>query len=505
MTATALEIRPLRLSEIHPSKTNPRQNVKGAGFDDLVASIKAHGILEPILVRKSQGLGKSQPFEVVFGHRRFAAAQAAELETVPSIIRELDDTQALEIQIVENLARSDFHPLEEADAYHRLSRQPGYDVQKVAARVGRSAKYIYDRMKLLSLAKDVQALFLADRITAGHAILLARLSVKDQARATHEDVLFERESLLFDPNDSSAARGAHKALKAISVRELEAWIDEHVRFEQRDADPMLFPETNQRLSQAAVDAEKIYPITHSSHVPTDASGPGGQRTWGPGQWKRADGAHGSKTCEHSAMGFIVVGFDRGNSFRVCVAKDKCLVHWKAEAKRAAEKAAHGTKSAATSGKKSGAAVESSAEQVKRANAEYAAKQKVENAETQRWNKARPQIIAAIAAAVKESPATPGGKLAQALIRGVTHYSTTDTVAAKHVPMGKTEADLVRHAAFIALMGELSEWNARKEFPAIAKALGVDVAAIVDKAAPVQTTAKAEPAKKVAAKPRGKKK
>lgn len=505
MTATALEIRPLRLSEIHPSKTNPRQNVKGAGFDDLVASVKAHGILEPILVRKSQGIANAangQPFEVVFGHRRFAAAQAAGLETVPSIIRELDDTQALEIQIVENLARADFHPLEEADAYHRLSRQPGYDVAKVAARVGRSAKYIYDRMKLLSLAKDVQALFLADRITAGHAILLARLSPKDQARATKDDVLFEHESLLFDPNDSSAARGAHKALKAISVRELEAWIDEHVRFEQRDADPMLFPETNQRLSQAAVDAEKIFPITHSHHVPSDARGGLDQRTWGPNAWKRADGAHGSKTCDHSAMGFIVVGFDRGNSFRVCVAKEKCKVHWPAEFKRASEKAAKSPKGAAPS---KGKLKETDQERYKRENAEQAERAKEARAVSARWDKARPQILAAVAEAVKGSSAVPGSKLAAILVRGVTHYSSEDKAAMKHVPLGKTEADLVRHAAFITLIADLADWRAPKDFPAIAKSIGVDVGKILDEVAPVQTTAKAETPKKPAAKLRGKKK
>lgn len=131
----------------------------------------------------------------------------------------MTDQQFLEIITIENLQREDVHPLEEASGYQSLLQLKDYDVQKIADRVGRSVKYVYDRVKLLQLTKEAQKLFFDDRITAGHAILLARLSGADQKRVMEES-LWEDEKLPFHPEDDRGGR-IDDAQKPISVRELQ--------------------------------------------------------------------------------------------------------------------------------------------------------------------------------------------------------------------------------------------------------------------------------------------
>lgn len=238
-----------------------------------------------------------------------------------------------------------------------------YDVARIAEKIGRSIKYVYDRVKLLQLTKEAQQLFLEDRITAGHAILLARLKPADQKRAIdpdtneHRPALFQKEHTLFDPGEQAEepfklkGKDPWKGLKARSVRELQGWIDEHVRFDAKEPDPILFPETKAELE----GAKKIVPITLANYIPEEARE---GRTWGPRSWKRADGQpysdswgrkQKSKTCEYSVTGFVAVGPGRGDAFPVCVNKDKCAIHWpdqvRAKKRRSAAVAGKPTKTA----------------------------------------------------------------------------------------------------------------------------------------------------------------
>lgn len=309
----------LSVNSITPSKTNPRGKLDKAALEEMTESVRRQGVLSPVLVRHVGGSRAGLEFELVAGHRRLAAAKAAGLETIPATIRTLTDTEALELQLLENLQRSDLTPLEEAEGYQRLSKSPGYDVARVAEKVGRSAKYVYDRMRLLALGKDARALLAVGTITAGHAILLARLKPADQARALKEGALLEHEEYLFDVTDGEEKR----RLKAVSVRELSGWIDKNVRMEPDDVDPMLFPEAALRIGAVP----KVVAITHLHYVPDDARE---GKTYFPQSWKRADGLEKSKACEHSTLGFIAVGPHRGEAFEVCVAKDKCTTHWGSE-------------------------------------------------------------------------------------------------------------------------------------------------------------------------------
>lgn len=328
------------LSEIQLSKTNPRRRRDEKADAELVESVRRHGVLQPVLVRPIEANG-APPWELVAGSRRFAAAKAAGLADIPAVSKDLTDVEALEVQVIENLQRADVHPLEEAEGYHQLSRHPGYDVATVAERVGRSVKYVYDRLKLLGLTKEAKQLFLDDRISAGHAILLARLKPADQARAIGpEGRLFETEDTLFDPLDGRPER----SFKSCSVRELQAWIDEHVRFDAKAPDPMLFPQTVEEVAKA----QKVVPITFS-HFIAPAARDG--RTFGPRAWKRADGHFKSKLCDLSITGVVMVGPRRGEAFPVCVAKEKCTVHWGAEIKkRKASAAARAKEAGRPSGK-----------------------------------------------------------------------------------------------------------------------------------------------------------
>ena len=468
------DFRSIPLDQISRSPLNPRRAITGDQLEELADSIREKGIVQPVLVRGAVPVDGEERYELVCGHRRLAAAQLVGLESIPAILRELDDQSVLEIQVIENLHRADLHPLEEAESYRRLLLVKGYDVARVAEKIGRSIKYVYDRVKLLELTKEAKALFLADKISAGHAILLARLSAKDQARALDPEEpkgLFEAERWLWNPDaeeeqDEDVAPAT--PLKTRSVREFQAWIDEHVRSDAKAMDPMLFPETVATLEQA----KKIIPITHAHYIPPEARE---GRTFGPRSWKRADGLKNSKTCERAVTGFVAVGPGRGDAFAVCIAKEKCDVHWGAELQRKERRA----KAQGSSGAPESA---SDADRQRKEQAEREAARK------QRWDKARPAILKSLAEEVAKLPAGTSGELARTVSKRV--YGYMNHIERRLLPPGKTAEDLVRHLAFSILVDEAHGYDWSEHFPRRLKAFGMDVSKILNEVAPVQTSAKA---------------
>lgn len=483
MTTKTAEI-PLEmvsLDQLKPSKTNPRKRFDEHALNELAESIKKQGIVQPILVR-ANGSG----YEIVAGERRFRAAKIAGLVDVPVIVRELKDQDVLEIQVIENLQRMDLHPLEEAEGYRQLMRLPKphcYDAAKIAEHVGRSVKYVYDRIKLLDLIEPLQKDFRDDKITAGHAILLARLSSADQklAAAKNTGGLWQHEHASFDFGDG---HGKGTGYKLCSVRELQDWINDHCRFvAQRDADPMLFPETA-ALIKSLDPKKKSDKIVSLATGYVQDSARNGEKHISPASWKRADGKHGTKTCDLSVVGVIIAGEERAQAFRVCIAKDKCKVHWadriKARAKR------NGMEGVKTDGM--------SQAQIQRKEKEAReAEVKRQEEVALRWKLALPKILEQLAAAVKKAPTGSTsclGEIVQDLI--VEHcYTGNRKKALELIPLGETADDLVRHIAFWSLvdMGE-HHWE-REAFIKHAKFFGVDAMKIVDQVAPVQTSAKAE--------------
>lgn len=175
----ARDISSAPVSAIAPSPTNPRKNFPKNEQAELVDSVKRHGILQPILVRPWQSHYKRPwaniRYEIVAGERRWRAAKAVGLLTIPILLRALDDGEVLEMQIIENLHRRDLHPLEEADGYRQMMTNHRYTADTLATKIGKSKAYIYGRLKLADLGEDARQAFLAGQLAASVALLVARI------------------------------------------------------------------------------------------------------------------------------------------------------------------------------------------------------------------------------------------------------------------------------------------------------------------------------------------
>ncbi len=163
----------LSLSEIVPNKYQPRKNFDEEMLKDLCNSIKERGVIQPIIVRKSNF--ENSKYEIVAGERRWLAARKAGLHDIPVVVTEADDLKSLEFAIVENVQRHDLNPLEEAQGYKRLIDEFSYDQEKVSKFIGKSRSYITNALRLLNLPKDVLQLVEEKKISAGHAKILVGL------------------------------------------------------------------------------------------------------------------------------------------------------------------------------------------------------------------------------------------------------------------------------------------------------------------------------------------
>ena len=164
----------LSISELVPNKYQPRKIFDENNLDELTNSIKERGMIQPIIVRKSND--DISKFEIIAGERRWLAAQRAGLHNVPVVITEADDLKSLEFAIVENVQRHDLNPLEEAQGYKRLIDEFSYDQEKVSKFIGKSRSHITNSLRLLTLPQDVIKLIETQKITAGHAKILVGLS-----------------------------------------------------------------------------------------------------------------------------------------------------------------------------------------------------------------------------------------------------------------------------------------------------------------------------------------
>ncbi len=155
------------IGHLHPNPRQPRRSFDEAAARELADSVKAQGVLQPILVRRHPELASE--FEIVAGERRWRAAQLAQLHEVPVVIRDLSDAQSLELALVENVQRQDLGPLEEAQAYQRLIGEFGNSQDDVARAVGKSRSHVANTLRLLTLPDPVKDMLADQRISAGHA------------------------------------------------------------------------------------------------------------------------------------------------------------------------------------------------------------------------------------------------------------------------------------------------------------------------------------------------
>lgn len=170
----AKRVRDVPLDNVVPSPLQPRTVFVESPLDDLVESIRQHGIIQPLIVRPVNG-----KLELIAGERRWRASRKLGLATVPVIEREASDRDVLEMALIENLQREDLNPMEEAKGYVRLAKEFSLKQDEIAGRVGKSRASVANAMRLLDLHADVQILVAKGQLTVGHA--KAILSIKDQA------------------------------------------------------------------------------------------------------------------------------------------------------------------------------------------------------------------------------------------------------------------------------------------------------------------------------------
>ena len=160
----------ISISSIVPNKNQPRKLFEKEGLDELTNSIKERGIIQPLIVRKSDD--KDDKFELIAGERRLQAAQSAGLHDVPVVVIEADNLKSLELAIIENVQRRDLNPIEEAEGYKRLIDEFSYDQEKVAKFIGKSRAHVSNCLRLLSLPQKIIEHISNEKISQGHAKIL---------------------------------------------------------------------------------------------------------------------------------------------------------------------------------------------------------------------------------------------------------------------------------------------------------------------------------------------
>lgn len=185
----------LKISDIEPNRAQPRKEFNDAALAELADSIRQHGVLQPLLVRPLFGGG----YQIVAGERRWRAARMAGVTEVPALVREMTDSEVMQLALIENLQREDLSPLEEAQGYQSLIETYGFTQEEVANTVGKSRPTVTNALRLLNLPKEILDLVSSGKISAGHA-----------------------RTLLSFPNTESMIRAAKLAVEqGVSVRELE--------------------------------------------------------------------------------------------------------------------------------------------------------------------------------------------------------------------------------------------------------------------------------------------
>jgi ParB family chromosome partitioning protein len=331
------------IDQLIESKLNTRHTYNEKKMAELTESVRKYGVITPLLVRPIGGAGQH---EIAAGHRRYRAAKNAGVNMLPVQVREMSDAEFLEILMIENLQREDVHELDEANGYKELMKTAGYDVATLASKVDKSEGYIYARLKLCDLLPEIQAKFYAGELTAGHAILLARLPVHEQIKTVKEGLFRE----FYD-------RNSEKHIKELAgVRALGAWIQSNIHrelakacFSPKDADlvpaagacetcpkrsgsnPQLFPElgkndvcTDQKCFDKKIDAFITQKVDSGEMVGlTTEFGKSEYANW----YNVPDaGGAGAKKCENAIVGICVEGYEKGKTRKVCVTKS-CKVHY----------------------------------------------------------------------------------------------------------------------------------------------------------------------------------
>lgn len=215
-------LRTLAIERIRPNRGQPRKHFDPESLEELASSIKARGVLQPILVRR-----RGDEYELVAGERRWRAATQAGLQEIPAVVKELTDSDALQVAIIENVQRQDLDPLEEAEAYLQLIRQYDMTQDAVAEAVGKSRSAVSNSLRLLKLPESVLAMLAEGKLTAGHARALMTLH-SDDAISRMAAKIVERKMSVRDA-ERTARLQARKPKTGVSQTPAEHDVEERLR------------------------------------------------------------------------------------------------------------------------------------------------------------------------------------------------------------------------------------------------------------------------------------
>lgn len=229
------KVHQINLANIVPSTLQPRKDFARDALQELVDSIRQHGIIQPLIVRQ---IGAR--FELIAGERRWRAAQEAGLTHVPVIIRSAGDMEVLELSLIENLQRADLNPIEEAQGYARLASEFGMRQEDIALKVGRSRAAVANAMRLLDLHPQVQIWLAQDLLSVGHAKVLLALKAPEEQLLAAETVLrrnatvrsterlVARQLGIGRSRRKSRRAGAEQAATSAAIEELQNRLQEHL-------------------------------------------------------------------------------------------------------------------------------------------------------------------------------------------------------------------------------------------------------------------------------------
>ena len=217
----------LLIDEVFPNRLQPRKKFDDEKFNELERSIREHGVLQPVIVQKSDN-----GYELIVGERRWRASKKAGLKKIPAVIREVTDLESLELALIENLNRQDLNPIEEADGYERLAKDFGLTQENIAKRMGKSRESVANIMRLLKLPRQIQEDMISGRLTMGHGrallglksaqeILFLRKKIVDQSLNVRETEV--QVNLL--KYKSEAPKKSEKAYKDIFISSLQVELE----------------------------------------------------------------------------------------------------------------------------------------------------------------------------------------------------------------------------------------------------------------------------------------
>lgn len=319
-----MELKKVEVSLVKVSGTNPRPegDYKSASFKELVSSIREKGILAPILVRAVVG-----GYEVIAGERRYRAAKEIGMEMIPAHVVTMNDAEAREAQIVENMQRADIHPMDEGEAFRYLVEELNHDAEGVAKRVGKSITYVRQRLGFTNLIAKVQVAFRKGDISIGHAELIAKLEEKQQKDALKEVMEYGmdvsrlrtwiRERVYTDLSNRPWAKDAKLAEMVGDVGAK----GESLFGEADEQDPVTYATRmaayiEMMIRKASENGEMMYRISTAWGTPTE------KVAIGRDQYKVLNSKEDKKKASEVVKGIVVEGRDLGQIYAITtVAKD----------------------------------------------------------------------------------------------------------------------------------------------------------------------------------------